>query len=51
MMMETTIVFAKATGRTLVIPPAQKMYLLKKPAVDFGDLFPVEKLAKYMDIM
>lgn len=28
--METILVFAALTGRTLVIPPKQKMYLLGK---------------------
>lgn len=49
--METVLVFAKATGRTLVMPPAQKFYLLSKPAVEFADMFPVELFSEYMDVM
>ncbi len=43
--------FARETGRTLVIPPAQKFYLVNRPAVSFADMFPVEYLEDYMDIM
>lgn len=49
--METVLVFARATGRTLVMPPAQKFYLLKKPASEFADMFPVEAFREYMDVM
>jgi len=49
--METVLVFARETGRTLVIPPAQRFYLLDRPAVSFADMFPVEHLEDYMDIM
>ncbi len=51
MAMETVLVFARETGRTLVIPPAQRFYLLKRPAVSFADMFPVENLEDYMDVM
>lgn len=49
--METMVVFAKTTGRTLVMPPAQKFYLLKTPASEFGDMFPVEAFSEYMDVV
>lgn len=49
--METVLVFARATGRTLVMPPAEKFYLLNKPAVEFADMFPVEAFADYMDVI
>jgi len=45
MAMETTIALAYAMGRTLVLPPAQEMYLLdkkhgnKKPHFSFADFF------------
>lgn len=49
--METVLVFAKQTGRTLVMPPAQKFYLLNRPAVEFADMFPIEYLSDYMEVM
>lgn len=51
MAMETMIVFARETGRTLVMPAAQKFYLLTRPAVEFSDMFPMEYLSAYMDVM
>lgn len=51
MNMETVLVFARETGRTLVMPPAQKFYLLNKPAVEFADMFPIEYLSDYMDVV
>lgn len=44
MSMEVVLVFAFVTGRTLVLPPEQPMYLLNKGSVkdnklDFGDFF------------
>ena len=49
--METMLVFARETGRTLVMPPAQKFYLLSRPLVEFADMFPIEDLNPYMDII
>ncbi|CAM9595249.1 unnamed protein product, partial [Hapterophycus canaliculatus] len=51
MAMETVLVFARETGRTLVMPAAQKFYLLKKPAAEFADMFPIEYLSDYMDVI
>lgn len=51
MAMETVLVFARETGRTLVMPAAQKFYLLNKPAVEFADMFPIEYLSDYMDVI
>ena len=49
--METVLVFARQTGRTLVMPPAQKFYLLSSPAVEFADMFPIEDLSAYMEVL
>jgi hypothetical protein len=51
MQMETVLVFAAATGRTLVLPPDQGMYLLDKGkghqnAHHFSDFFPFERIKK-----
>lgn len=43
--------FARETGRTLVMPAAQKFYLLNRPAVEFADMFPIEYLSDYMDVI
>ncbi|CAN0326227.1 unnamed protein product, partial [Laminaria digitata] len=51
MAMETVLVFARQTGRTLVMPPAQKFYLLNRPAVEFADMFPIEYLSAYMEVL
>eukprot|EP00752_Nemacystus_decipiens_P006283 g5664.t1 len=51
MAMETVLVFARETGRTLVMPAAQKFYLLNRPAVEFADMFPIEYLSEYMDVI
>lgn len=37
---------AVAMGRVLVLPPAQKMYLLGHRNVGFGDFFPLKEIAK-----
>lgn len=37
---------AVATGRVLVLPPSQKMYLLGTQSIQFGDFFPLEKMAR-----
>lgn len=51
--METAVVFAVATGRTLVLPPQQKMYLLwqgkdnsHKTEFSFGDFFHFDSIAQ-----
>ncbi len=52
MAMETIVVMAHAMGRTLVMPPAQGMYLLRKDRgkqntdFSFADFFPLEALSK-----
>lgn len=51
MQMETVLVFAAATGRTLVLPPDQGMYLLDKGkghenAHHFRDFFPFDKIVE-----
>uniref|UniRef100_A0A7S4ACZ5 O-fucosyltransferase family protein n=1 Tax=Pseudo-nitzschia australis TaxID=44445 RepID=A0A7S4ACZ5_9STRA len=51
MAMESTIAIALATGRTLVMPPQKKMYLLgaqkggQKHHFNFVDFFPIERMA------
>ena len=51
MSFETVAVFAKATGATLVLPPIQRLYLLKQPQdktkhsfYGVETFFPVEKV-------
>ena len=57
MAMETVVGLAIATGRILVLPPEQKMYLLAKDRgkvkTDFGfqDFFPFEELARDNDAL
>jgi hypothetical protein len=51
MQMETVLVFAAATGRTLVLPPDQPMYLLNKGKGHenehhFADFFPFDEIVK-----
>jgi hypothetical protein len=46
MSMETVLVMAIATGRVLVLPPSQKMYLLGTQSICFADFFPLEAIAK-----
>lgn len=52
MAMETVVVMAHAMGRTLVLPPAQGMYLLRKDRgkqnihFSFADFFHLESLSK-----
>lgn len=55
MAMETVVGLAIATGRTLVLPPEQRMYLLgqgrgkQKTDFSFMDFFPMQELAKDND--
>ena len=44
--METAVTMAHAMGRTLVLPPEQKMYLLKDGDVSFNNFFPLQKIAQ-----
>jgi hypothetical protein len=55
MAMETVLGLGIATGRTLVLPPEQRMYLLgkdrskQKSNFGFDDFFPMEELAREND--
>jgi hypothetical protein len=55
MAMETVLGLGIATGRTLVLPPMQRMYLLgkdrskQKSHFSFADFFPMEELARKND--
>lgn len=56
MQMETVLVFAAATGRTLVLPPDQPMYLLDKgkghqKAHSFADFFPFELIKQRVPVI
>jgi len=44
MAMETTLVLAHAMGRTLVLPPEDRMYLLGRDQFSFNDFFHLESL-------
>jgi hypothetical protein len=46
MSMETVLGMAIATGRVLVLPPSQKMYLLGKDTFSFADFFPLPAISK-----
>jgi hypothetical protein len=52
MAMESTIALAVAMGRTLVMPPEKKMYLLgknekgQKHHFSFVDFFPIDEMAR-----
>jgi len=46
MSMETVLAMAEATGRVLVLPPSQRMYLLDSTSVSFADFFPLHDMAK-----
>lgn len=53
MSMEVVLVFAFVTGRTLVLPPEQPMYLLNKGSpkdnkLDFADFFYLHRLKERM---
>jgi hypothetical protein len=49
MSMETVLGMAVATGRVLVLPPSQKMYLLGKDSFSFADFFPLHDMAQEHD--
>lgn len=57
MAMETVVGLAIATGRTLVLPPQKKMYLLakghgkQKTHFDFDDFFPMKQMAEENDAL
>eukprot|EP01032_Pedospumella_encystans_P026070 gene26070-29448_t len=56
MQMELVLVFAYATGRTLVLPPDQPMYLLNKgkghqKAHSFADFFPFDYINQRMSVI
>lgn len=56
MQMETVVVFAAATSRTLVLPPDQPMYLLNagkghQTAHSFADFFPFELINKRVPVI
>eukprot|EP00536_Pseudo-nitzschia_multiseries_P011676 jgi/Psemu1/260044/estExt_Genewise1Plus.C_4100014 len=46
MAMETVLTMAVAMGRVLVLPPAQRMYLLGKTTFNFADFFPLQEMAE-----
>jgi hypothetical protein len=49
MSMETVLAIAVATGRVLVLPPSQHMYLLGKTTFSFADFFPLHQIADEHD--
>jgi hypothetical protein len=56
MQMELVLVFAFATGRTLVLPPDQPMYLLNQgkghqKAHSFADFFPFDYINQRMKVI
>ena len=56
MQMELVLVFAAATGRTLVLPPDQPMYLLNKgkkaeKAHSFADFFPFDFIRERVPVI
>jgi hypothetical protein len=56
MQMETVLVMAIATGRTLVLPPDQPLYLLNKGKGhenhhSFADFFPFEEIRKRLPVI
>lgn len=56
MQMEVVLIFAYATGRTLVLPPEQPMYLLNlgkgnQKKHSFDDYFPFDFIRKRMEVI
>lgn len=56
MQMELVLVFAASTGRTLVLPPDQPMYLLNQgvghqKAHSFADFFPFKHISKVLPVI
>lgn len=53
MALEIFVLFALATGRTLVLPDEYPMYLLGQQGVvhDFDDFYDVERWTKYVDVL
>ena len=56
MQMETVLIFALATGRTLVLPPDQPMYLLNQgkghqQAHSFSDFFPFKHIRTILPVI
>ncbi len=56
MQMELVLVFAAATGRTLVLPPDQPMYLLTagkghQKAHSFADFFPIDHIRQILPVI
>ena len=56
MQMELVLVFAAATGRTLVLPPDQPMYLLNagkghQKAHNFADFFPFDLISQRISVI
>ena len=55
MSMEIVVVFALATGRTLVMPPDMPLYLLwkytKKKHYNVGEFYPTDKWRDKLDVI
>lgn len=53
MALEIVVVFALATGRTLVLPDKYPMYLLGKGGAlqEFGDFYDISSWEKYLEVM
>jgi GDP-fucose protein O-fucosyltransferase len=52
MAFESVLIFASMTGRTLVMPPKTRMYLLSEgQEVEFSDFYPMQGLHRRMSII